>query len=175
MNADERRLALEFTDPSGEALRLEWETDALRRLDPADPQQAPVWRLGGELDWDEIETVRVFSGRLDDERLISIAGLRPRDGTGHDHEVVAGALATPEELERFEQALVSTEYGADALPRRIGLELYRDHGALPLRIAGDATATAVSEEGGVRRVSTALALRTSGSAGLGVLDVLSRG
>ena len=56
----------------------------------------------------------------------------------------------------------------------VGLELYRDGGELPLRIACDVTATAATEQGGVRRTSAALALRASGSAGAGILDVLTR-
>jgi hypothetical protein len=167
-------LALEFTDPAGEPLRIEWRTEALAALDPTAQDREPVWRLGGELDWDEVETLRVVSGRLDEGRLVAIAALRPAGATGHGEEIVAGALGDSEALDRLAEALLSTEYGADGLPSRIGLELYRDGGALPTRIAGDVTATAASEQGGVRRLSAALALRSSGDAGAGVLDLLTR-
>ena len=52
-------LALEFTGPAGDPLRIEWQADALAALDPATADGEPVWRLGGELDWDEIEALRI--------------------------------------------------------------------------------------------------------------------
>lgn len=166
-------LALEFIDPSGEPLRIEWDSGALTALDPSTPGSEPVWALGGELDWDEIETLRIVSGHLDDGRLLAIAALRPAGADGHGDEVVAGGLGDGEAFDQLSEALFSTEYGPDGLPRRIGVELYRDDGGLPVRIAGDATATRTEVEGRVRRLSTALALRSSGATGVGVLDVLT--
>jgi len=168
-------LALEFTGPAGEPLRIEWQADALAALDPAAADGDPVWRLAGELDWDEIEALRILSGRLDDGRLIAIAALRPAGAAGHGEEVVAGALGGAEGFDQLAEALLSTEYGQDGLPSRVGLELYRDDGGLPVRVAGDATATATRQEGPTRRVSAALALRSSGSAGVGVLDAIAIG
>lgn len=166
-------LALEFIDPSGDPLRIEWDSAALSALDPSAPGSAPVWALGGELDWDEIETLRIVTGHLDDGRLLAIAALRPAGAAGHGEELVAGALGDREAFDQLAEALFSTEYGPDGLPRRIGVELYRDDGGLPVRIAGDATASTTEVEGRVRRLSTALALRSSGAAGVGVLDVLT--
>ncbi len=167
-------LAIEFTDPSGDALRIEWRTDALAALDPGSPGQEPAWRLGGELDWDEVEALRVISARLEDGRLIAVAALRPAGAVGHGEEIVLGALGDAESFDQLDDALFSTEYGPDELPRRVGLELYRENGGLPVRIAGDAVGVARSSEGGVERVSSALALRATGDAGVGVLDVLRR-
>lgn len=165
-------IALEFTDPGGDPLRIEWRADALAGLDPAAPDQGPVWALAGELNWDEVEALRIVSGRLDDERLIAIAALRPAGAGGHGDDLVAGAIGEIGAFEQLAEALLSTEYGADGLPSRVGLELYHDEGGLPLRIAGQATATASSDATGVRRLSTALALKAPGTAGAGVLDVL---
>ena len=167
-------VAIELTDPAGEPLRIEWTTEALAALDPAASDQAPVWRLGGELDWDEVEALRVVSGRLDDGRLLAIAAVRPVDARGHGEEVVAGVLGDSTGFDPLAEALLSTEYGSDGLPGRVGVELYREGGELPVRIAADVTATAAGEQGGVRRTSAALALRASGSAGAGILDVLTR-
>jgi hypothetical protein len=167
-------VAIELTDPAGDPLRIDWTSEALAALDPGAPGETPVWRLGGELDWDEVEALRVFSGRLDDGRLLAIAAVRPADAGGHGEEVVAGLLGDSTGFDPLAETLLSTEYGGDGLPGRIGLELYRDGSDLPVRIAGDVTATGASEQGGVRRTSAALALRASGSAGAGILDVLTR-
>ena len=167
-------VAVEFTDPAGDPLRVEWRPDLLAALDPASPPETPVWKLAGELDWDEIETLRVLSGRLADGRLIAIAALRPAGAGGHGDELRRGMIGPPGELEALAESLLSTERGADELPRRIGLELYRDPDGLPLRIAGEATASTTEERANLRRVSTVLALRASGEGGTAVLDLLGR-
>jgi hypothetical protein len=168
-------IALEFVDPNGDPLRIEWRADALAALDPAGSGQLPPWRLGGELDWDEVSELRLLSGRLGDRRLLAVAALRPAEAEGHGDEVVAGASGSVDSLERLGETLLSTEYGPEGEPRRIGLELYRADGGMPLRVAGDATAVASSLEGGVARTSAALELRAAGDLGVGVLDILRRG
>ncbi|HEX2128703.1 MAG TPA: hypothetical protein VHF58_05755, partial [Solirubrobacterales bacterium] len=57
--------------------------------------------------------------------------------------------------------------------RRVGLELYRADGSMPLRIAGDATRSDADDEGGVRRTSTFFNLRAAGATGTGRLEVLT--
>ena len=91
------------------------------------------------------------SGRLADGRLIAIAALRPVGADGHGDELRRGLIGPPGELEALAESLLSTEHGADELPRRIGLELYRDPDGLPLRIAGEATASTAGEQANVRR------------------------
>jgi hypothetical protein len=165
-------VAVEFTDPAGDPLRVEWRADALAALDPAGPPETPVWKLAGELDWDEVATLRVLSGRLADGRLLAIAALRPAGADGHGDELRRGMIGPPGELETLDESLLSTEHGADELPRRIGLELYRDPDGLPLRIAGEATASTAGEQANLRRVSTLFALRASGEGGTAILDQL---
>jgi hypothetical protein len=162
-------LAVEFQAPSGELLRFEWDEARLASLEPA-AEAAPVWRLGGELDWDEVELVRVLSARLADGRLLAIAALRPSGADGHGDEVVAGTLGQPGALEPLDEALVSTEYGPDQLPRRVGLELYGPGAGLAIRIAAGVEAVSRSPAGGVERLSAALKLR--GEGGAGILDLL---
>jgi hypothetical protein len=166
-------VTLEFTDPTGEPLRIEWDADALARLAP-EASAKPAWTLGGELDWDEVEALRVLSGRLDDGALVAIAALRPTGAAGHGEELVAGALGEAEALDRLAEALLSTEYGAEGLPRRVGAEVYRSDDGLAVRIAGDATSSSTDVAGGVRRQTTALTLRCAGAGGVGVLDVMTR-
>jgi hypothetical protein len=167
-------IELEFVDPAGDALRIAWSAEAIASFDPAVTGEGPAWHLGGELDWDEVAELRVLTGRLGESRLIAAAALRPADAAGHGDEVVAGATGGVETLERLAETLISTEYGPDGSPRRVGLELYRNDGAMPLRVAGDVTGLATSTEGAVARTSAALELRASGDLGVGALDILRR-
>ncbi|MGH2955243.1 MAG: hypothetical protein ACRDK9_14755 [Solirubrobacterales bacterium] len=166
-------LVVAFSSPAGGEVRVEWDGAALARHDRGDAGADGLWRLAGELDWDEVDALRVISGRVDDGRLIAIAALRPRDAAGHGEEAVGGAIVVDDAAEELAEVLVSTEYAGDAEVRRIGLELYRDDG-MPLRVAADATEALVEVEGGVRRQRVELDLRLAGSPGAGVLDVLTR-
>ncbi|MDX6583270.1 MAG: hypothetical protein QOI10_2454 [Solirubrobacterales bacterium] len=167
-------VALEFESPAGEALRFEWTPEAFAAIDPAGPAPEPVWTLAGELDWDEIDAVRVVSARLDDGRLLAIAALRPAGAAGHGEELVAGAIGDGESFAQLEQALLSTEHGPDGRPRRVGLELYSAEDGLALRIAGDVTSVSGFSNGGVERLGAALELRGAGSTGAGAYDTLAR-
>jgi hypothetical protein len=172
VNGVSEAVVLEFRDPAGEALRFEWRADDLASLDPQSEPGQPVWRLGGELDWDEIEAVRVVSARIDDGRLLAIAAVRPAGAEGHGEEVTAGAIGDGESFEQLHEALLSTEYGPDGRPRRIGLELYPAEDSIPIRVAGEAQAIETADNGAVSRLTAALRLRAGGAAGAGSLDVL---
>jgi hypothetical protein len=166
-------VALEFTDPAGEVLRVEWDGDALADLVAPAADVDPAWRLRGELDWDEVEGLRILSGRLGPERLLTIASLRPKGAQGHGEEVVAGTVGDATHFDQLEEVLLSTEYGPDGAVRRIGLELHRDEAVLPLRVAGDVVARNSQVEGGVRRDTAAFELRGGGDEGVAILDVLT--
>jgi hypothetical protein len=168
-------LALEFRAPTGETLRFEWQADELASLEP-EPAAEPVWRLAGELDWDEIELVRVLSAHFDDGRLLAVAALRPAGAAGHGEELVAGAFGdlAASDLEQIDETLLSVEYDRTGDPRRVGLELHRAEGGIPLRAAGEAIAVARSREGQLEWISTALQFRLAGTAGTGRLDLLKR-
>jgi hypothetical protein len=166
-------VALEFIDPAGEPLRIEWSAEALASLVAPTPDLEPVWTLSGELDWDEVEGLRILSARLAPERLLAIAALRPRQAGGHGDEVVAGAIGDGESFEQLEEVLFSSEYGPDGQLRRIGLELYREGGGMAIRVAGDALGSAWDIQGKVRRDTAAFELRSAGDQGVGILDVLT--
>lgn len=172
MIAVSEALTLGFDAPSGEQLRFEWNAEDLEGSG-REPGDAPAWSLSGELDWDEVERVRVLSARLDDGRLLAIAALRPAGAPGHGTELVTGAVGEPGSFSALDEALLSTEYGADRLPRRIGLELYPDADGIAMRIAGDVSAVESSVAGGVKRMSATLTLRGAGG-GNGSLDLLER-
>lgn len=165
-------VSVEFDSPEGEAIRFDWLAEALESLDPT-AADLP-WSLGGQLDWDEVEAVRVFSGRLEDGGL-AIAAIRPKGAAGHGDEVIAGVLVNDEGVERLDEVLLSTELDGEGTVRRIGLELYRADGSIPLRIAGDAIDSRTVEDGGVQRASTAFELRAAGATGAGRLEVLTSG
>lgn len=165
-------VALEFESPAGELLRFEWDEERLAKLQPT-AESEPVWQLAGELDWDEVERVRVLSARLEDGRVIAIVGLRPTGAEGHGDELTVGLLGSDGSVSGLDESLLSTEYGPDGLPRRIGLELYATEGSLPLRIAGEVTAVSTTSNGGVDRISAALTLAGAGT-GAASLDLLSR-
>ncbi len=165
-------VSVEFQSPGGEALRFDWPADALEHLDVR-ASELP-WTLGGELDWDEVEAVRVFSGQLE-HGGIAIAAIRPKGAGGHGEEAIAGVLVNDDGVERLDEVLLSTELDAEGSVRRIGLELYRTDGSMPLRVAGDASGTQAEEDGGVRRASTAFELRAAGATGAGRLEVLTPG
>ena len=165
-------VSIEFDSPAGEAIRFDWGAEALEGLDPR-AADLP-WSLGGELDWDEVDAVRVFSGRIEDGGL-AIAAIRPKGAAGHGEEVVAGVLVNDEGVERLDEVLLSTELDGEGQVRRIGLELYRADSSMPLRIAGDAIESQAAKDGGVNRASTAFELRAAGATGAGRLEVLTSG
>jgi hypothetical protein len=165
-------LTLEFAAPSGAALRLEWSAEALLELG-ADAGPEPLWTLGGELDWDQIDRLRTVSARLDDDSLIAVAALRPAGSDGHGDELVAGALGNADGLERLDETLLSTETGPDGTLRRIGLELWRGDGGIAVRVAGDVTDAGEGGPAGIRRRWSRLAVRSAGRTGTGVIDTLS--
>ena len=164
------RFSIEFTSPAGESLRFDWSADALGSFDAGDAE--PAWSLGGEVDWGEIERIRVLSGRLGDGVAVGIATLVPRGAAGHGEGPIAGLLVADGEPEQLGEVLLSVEHGPDGAARRVGLEFYRGEGAMPLRMAGDATSTDSSTEGPVARERVALQLRSAGVEGVGVLETL---
>jgi hypothetical protein len=161
-------VSVEFASPSGERLRFDWPLERLQTFDGSETD--PLWERAGELDWDEIELLRVFSGRFDDGRAIALAALRPAGADGHGADVVAAVLVDDGEAKPLAEALLSTEYGPDGEARRIGLELYPENQGLPVRVAGDVSGV---DEFPAGRKRIALKLR-AGADGTGILDVVSR-
>ena len=164
-------VSVEFAAPEGEAIRFDWRAETLEGLQ-ASAGDLP-WALSGELDWDQVAAIRIFSGRLEDGG-IAIAAIRPAGAAGHGEETIAGVLVNDGGPERLEEVLLSTELDEAGAVRRVGLELYRAEASMPLRIAGDTTASETTQDGGVRRVSAELELRAAGATGVGRLDVLTR-
>ena len=165
-------VSVAFRSVSGDELRFDWELERLRALDPAaaDP---PPWRLAGDVDWDEIERVRVLSTRFEDGPMLALAAILPAGAGGHGEEAITGLLIhTDGGAEELDEVLLSTEYGTDRSPRRVGLELYRGDAHVPLRIAGESTGESAHADGGIRHEHVSFALRGPGGDGVGALDIL---
>src|SRR5688500_18353186 len=81
-------LALQFQAPTGDRLAFEWLPGASDALAPSTPPSEPALTLGGELDWDLVEAVRVLTARLGDGRVLAVAALRPAGAEGHGDELI---------------------------------------------------------------------------------------
>jgi hypothetical protein len=157
--------------PSGGAeVSVELIPERLDRFDLEAGPGAEPWRLAGRLDPGEVESLRFLSGRLGDGRALAVAALRPAGAGGHGDEVVAGLLGPADALERLAAVLLSTEYGPDGLPRRVGLELYETEEAVPLRVAGTVMEVTAQGEEEVR-VRAGLELRHGGARGGGIYEL----
>lgn len=134
-----------FADASGSTLEAfaaqidgRWEIGDRRRV------QAPGRIIrSGEPDWTRVDLVRSLTAVLDDGSLVVVAAARPAGAAGHGDEVVDAVLVDSEgAVTRFDEALVSTEYGPDGDHRRAGVELWAPGDAAPLRGAGTTIAGA---------------------------------
>lgn len=153
-------------------VRVVWDTEAVRELAPAgasEPRQ--LWTLEGSLDGYSL--LRVFSGAVEDGRLVLFAAVRPGEAREHGEELVAAAVVGPEGPRAAEEPLLSTEYAQDGSPRRVTLELWLTDEDYPLRGAGDATAVAHQERGedGYSRAGAALSFRFEGGRGTASYEI----
>jgi hypothetical protein len=74
-----------------------------------------------------------------DGGLLALSAMRPPGASGHGEETVTAVLCDPDGAPvEVSEALLSTEYGVDGVPRRATLELWTDEddGVGPLRGAG---------------------------------------
>jgi hypothetical protein len=153
---------------------VEWAADGVRALGAADPSAPPdpVWRLDGELDWDAVDSLRVVSAAFEDGRLLALVAVLPTGAAGHDEAVLRGALVEPDgEVLELAEALLSMEYAADGSPSRIGLELYTDPEAVPLRVAADREQAEAAAKGA--RAVIPMTFRMEGARGAGLLELVS--
>ena len=152
-------LAVDLTAPDGEALRVEWPSDS-------------DWQLHGEIDWDQVEALRVLRATLGDGAALAVVALRPSGVAGHGDEVTA-AVVVEAGAQQDAEALLSTEYAADGSPRRLGLEVHAAQSAIPIRVAADVIETSVSDDGRLKRVRATLAVRRNGRGGEGMFEIVT--
>ena len=137
----------------------------------ADAEAAP-WTMTQEPDWDRVASLRVLSAEFNDGSRLAFAGLRPAGAAGHGEESVGAVLRRPNgEEPDIDQPLVSVEYGADELPRRVTLELVLEGEDVPLRGGGDVSSGVARQEGAA--IVADLNMRLAGTAGTGELRILT--
>jgi hypothetical protein len=166
-------ITLEGPDTGG-ALHLAWDRSAAESLavTEADRAAASPWRLERQPDWRAAEELRLVSAVFEDERALALAALRPRRARGHDRDATACHLEEAGEPVGLIDALLSTEYDGDGLPRRIGLELWMEEDSPPLRVAGDRHGDVEVAGDGVLRQHARLSFRLEGVGGTGTYELL---
>ncbi|HSK49415.1 MAG TPA: hypothetical protein VK889_02850 [Solirubrobacterales bacterium] len=109
---------------------------------------------------------------FDDGGLLALTASQ-RDREGHGEEEVGAVLCNPDGAPLvFEEALVSTEYGADGVQRRATLELWPDaEDGHPLRGAGTLISSAAVERGGLRSQIAFFRWSVEGREGLGHYEI----
>jgi hypothetical protein len=157
-----------------EPLHLGWDRELAESLggDPGTTPRSP-WRLDDEPDWERAGALRLVSAVFDDGRALALAALRPRGAAGHDQDALAHRLEDSDQEVPVAQALLSSEYDADGRPNRLGLELWIEPDAPPLRAAADRAGEVGIEEGGhFRRELTRMTFRLEGARGAGLHELL---
>lgn len=171
--AEPLAIALRLPD-HGQPLRLAWDRTIAVSLAEAggdEPARSP-WRVEGGLDRDSVETLRLVSAVFEDGRALALAALRPRGATGHDRDSVAHHLEEAGERVALTEALLSTEYDADGMPRRVGLELWAEPDSPPLRLAADRLGDVEIGDHEVRRELVLMSFRLDGASGIGTYELV---
>lgn len=93
---------------------------------------------------------RFVTAAAADGALVGVAADRPRPSDAHGDETVGGEILDAQDWAGpLEEVRLSTVYGADGIPRKAGLELYRPGDEFPARLSGDAVGGATMETGGL--------------------------
>jgi hypothetical protein len=158
----------------GVSLRLAWDRSAAESLamtEAGGAAESP-WLVEGELDWQAAEGLRLVSAVFEDGRALALAALRPRGAPGHDRDATACRLEESGEPLGLIDALLSTEYDANGLPRRIGVELWTEADAPPARVAADREGDVQLGGSGIHRELARMSFRLEGSGGIGTYELL---
>ena len=95
---------------------------------------------------------RFVTAAAEDGALVEVAADRPRGSDAHGDELVGGEILDAQDWAGpLEHVRLSTVYGADGIPRKAGLELYRPGDEFPARLSGEAVGGATMEIGGSTR------------------------
>jgi hypothetical protein len=145
-------------EATGARVRLRW-----------NPPSA--WELQSEPDWSGLEGIRLVSAVFEDGATLGVAAIRPRDARGHGDDAVAARFLDADGARTAtSDAFLSVEYDSARVPRRLGIEVWPDPDAAPLRIAADREPGDVDD-----RDAVDMTFRLGGVAGRGTYETLRRG
>jgi hypothetical protein len=145
-------------EATGARVRLRW-----------DPPSA--WELQSEPDWSGLEGIRLVSAVFEDGATLGVAAIRPRDARGHGDDAVAARFLDADGARTAtSDAFLSVEYDSARVPRRLGIEVWPDPDAAPLRIAADREPGDVDD-----RDAVDMTFRLGGVAGRGTYETLRGG
>jgi len=108
-----------------------------------------------------------------DGGLLAVTSALPAGAREHGEEEVAAVLCDPDAAPvTFDEALISTEYGEDGVPRRVSLELWPDaENGQPLRGAGSLISSASVQRPGLNAEIAFFRWSLEGREGLGTYEV----
>jgi len=108
-----------------------------------------------------------------DGALLALSTHLPEGAEGHGEEEVTGVLCDPDGAPmRFEESLLSTEYGEDGIQRRATLELWPDVEEMrPLRGAGTLISSVCVRRQGFESEIAFFRWAVEGREGLGTYEV----
>jgi hypothetical protein len=124
---------------------------------------------------DEKRIVRRSIGvAFSDGGLLALSAVRPKTAGGHGEEQVATVLCSPDGAPvEVAETLLSTEYGADGIQRRVTLELWVDgEEGQPLRGAGTLISSAGIERPGITGEIAFFRWSVEGREGLGHYEIV---
>jgi hypothetical protein len=156
----------------GRPVLLTWRREALEPAAAGAEEIPSPWSVEGEVDWDEAQELRLVSAVFEDGRELAVAAIRPRGAAGHDTESLGSHLVDKDEPVEVREVLLSTEYDAGGLARRLGLELWVDPEGPPLRVAADREGDVEVSGEGIRRETAHMGFRVAGTTGNGLYEVL---
>jgi hypothetical protein len=172
---------------AGRSLALAGASEAPVARTGSEPGGVELCRVTGDITADGVRCAALPDGRLDSLRLVAawfpedrsfaLLSGRPAGVAGQDRDAIAvQVLGEPEGMTVFDPRL-STTYGSDGAPRRMGIELWigetEDGDQYPRRVAGEVTgATAHDAGGGWRWHAYALRCHSRGADGAGVYVVI---
>jgi hypothetical protein len=129
------------------------------------------WQIDSRPDWSRLEGIRLVSAVFEDGATLGVAAVRPRGARGHGDDAVAATFVDADGLRiATSEALVSVEYDAAGLPRRLGVELWPDQDSPPIRVAADRDAANAGAD-----APMAMAFRVDGVAGSGTYQTIRQG
>jgi len=110
---------------------------------------------------------------FDDGALLALSSNLREGGEAHGEEEVTGVLCDPDGAPlRFEESLLSTEYGEDGVQRRATLELWPDLEEMrPLRGAGTLISSVNVRRQGLESEIAFFRWSVEGREGLGTYEV----